>query len=120
MRKRIALDMDEVIADIEPKFLALYEQETGQKLTKDDLYGKKVYYFEGAKHVTSSALNGKPLLKPKTPTQTAVIPKTTRLTTPRIPAGPLGVVPWYWWVSPYTCHSPPTATLHSWLTAKAK
>lgn len=51
MRKRIALDMDEVIADIEPKFLALYERETGQKLTKDELYGKKVYYFEGAKHI---------------------------------------------------------------------
>ncbi|NRB52965.1 MAG: 5'(3')-deoxyribonucleotidase [Saprospiraceae bacterium] len=51
MRKRIALDMDEVIADIEPKFLDLYERELGKKLTKADLHGKKVYHFEGAKHV---------------------------------------------------------------------
>ena len=51
MRKRIALDMDEVIADLQPKFLDLYEQEVGKRLTKEDLNGKKVYHFEGAKHV---------------------------------------------------------------------
>lgn len=51
MKKRIALDMDEVIADIEPKFIALYEREFGRKLTQEDLYGKKVYYFEGARYI---------------------------------------------------------------------
>ena len=51
MKKRIALDMDEVIADIEPKFIDLYEREFGRRLTRDDLYGKKVYYFEGARYI---------------------------------------------------------------------
>ncbi len=51
MKQRIALDMDEVIADIQPKFLQLYEREFGKRLTKEDLYGKKVYYFEGARYI---------------------------------------------------------------------
>lgn len=51
MKQRIALDMDEVIADIQPKFIQLYEREFGKRLTKEDLYGKKVYYFEGARYI---------------------------------------------------------------------
>ncbi|MCL4160514.1 UNVERIFIED_CONTAM: hypothetical protein GTU68_047189 [Idotea baltica] len=43
--------MDEVIADIQPKFIQLYEREFGKRLTKEDLYGKKVYYFEGARYI---------------------------------------------------------------------
>lgn len=47
-RKSIALDMDEVIADVLPKFLDIYEEEFGVRLQKDDYYGKKVYEIEGA------------------------------------------------------------------------
>lgn len=51
MKQRIALDMDEVIADIEHKFIQTYEREFGKRLSKEDLYGKKVYYFEGARYI---------------------------------------------------------------------
>lgn len=42
-KKRIALDMDEVIADVIPKFLDLYETEFGQRLTTNDFRGRKIY-----------------------------------------------------------------------------
>lgn len=49
--KRIALDMDEVIADVMPKFLDIYEEEFGKRLQKEDYWGKKIYDIEGASHL---------------------------------------------------------------------
>lgn len=40
--ERIAVDMDEVIADFLSKHLALYNAEFGDGLTADDLRGKKL------------------------------------------------------------------------------
>lgn len=51
MKKRIALDMDEVIADVSPKFLDLYEQEFGVRLAKEDYWGKKIYQVNGANQI---------------------------------------------------------------------
>ncbi|NUO00697.1 MAG: 5'(3')-deoxyribonucleotidase [Saprospiraceae bacterium] len=51
MKPRIALDMDEVIADVSPKFLDLYERELGIRLQKEDYWGKKIYQVNGAMHV---------------------------------------------------------------------
>lgn len=42
-RQRIAVDMDEVIADFLSKHLALYNAEFGESLTPDDLRGKKLH-----------------------------------------------------------------------------
>ena len=39
MKKRIAIDMDEVIADFIPKHLSLYNQEYGEQITVNDLQG---------------------------------------------------------------------------------
>jgi len=49
--KRIAVDMDEVIADVMPKFLAIYEREFGKKLEKEAYWGKKIYDIEGADYI---------------------------------------------------------------------
>ena len=43
MKPRIAIDMDEVMANVEPKFLDLYEQEFGRRLNRSDYWGKKIY-----------------------------------------------------------------------------
>ena len=51
MRKRIALDMDEVVADVLPKFLDAYELAFGQRLQHADYWGKKVYDIPGAEHL---------------------------------------------------------------------
>lgn len=51
--KRIAVDMDEVIADVSPKFLDLYEREFGVRLQKEDYWGKKIYQIGGADHIRS-------------------------------------------------------------------
>ncbi|MEL6656446.1 MAG: 5'(3')-deoxyribonucleotidase [Bacteroidota bacterium] len=51
MRKRIALDMDEVVADVMPKFVDFYEQEFGQRLQREDYWGKKIYDIPGAKQL---------------------------------------------------------------------
>lgn len=48
MRKRIALDMDEVVANVMPKFLDFYEQKFGKRLQKSDYWGKKIYDIPGA------------------------------------------------------------------------
>ena len=48
MKKRIALDMDEVIADFEPKFMDIFERELGYRPAKEEYYGKKLYQFEDA------------------------------------------------------------------------
>lgn len=40
--------MDEVIADIRPKFLDLYEQEFGWRPQREEYWGKKIYQVNGA------------------------------------------------------------------------
>ncbi|MEM1217812.1 MAG: 5'(3')-deoxyribonucleotidase [Bacteroidota bacterium] len=45
---RIAIDMDEVIADVLPKFQDLYFQKFGVEINPDDHYGKKIYQLPGA------------------------------------------------------------------------
>ncbi len=49
--KRIAIDMDEVIADVMPKFLALYEKRFGRQLEIPDYHGKKIYQIPGAEEI---------------------------------------------------------------------
>ena len=51
LRKRIALDMDEVIADVTPKFLDYFAKDTGQRISKEDFWGKKVYEMVGGEHI---------------------------------------------------------------------
>lgn len=46
--KRIALDMDEVIADVMPKFLDLFEASYGRRLAKEEYWGRKLYEVDGA------------------------------------------------------------------------
>lgn len=53
-KPRIAVDMDEVIAQVLPKFLDLYEAETGRRLRKADYHGKKIYQVEGGLRVRES------------------------------------------------------------------
>lgn len=53
-KPRIAVDMDEVIAQVLPKFLDLYEAATGQRLRKADYHGKKIYQVEGGLRVRDS------------------------------------------------------------------
>jgi 5'-nucleotidase len=54
-KKRIALDMDEVIADVRPKFLDLYEREFGRRLRREDYWGKKIYEVgNGARRIRDS------------------------------------------------------------------
>jgi len=50
-KKTIALDMDEVIANVTPKFLDLYEESYGRRLKKADYWGKKIYQIEGAMEI---------------------------------------------------------------------
>ena len=42
-KKRIALDMDDVIANLIPKFTDLYEAEFGVRLAIEDFEGRKIY-----------------------------------------------------------------------------
>ena len=49
--KRILIDMDEVMADVIPKFEAIYEREMGRKISKEDYYGRKIYETENAAHL---------------------------------------------------------------------
>ena len=49
--QRIAIDMDEVIADVMPKFLELYEQRFGKRLKREAYWGKKVYEIPGAGYI---------------------------------------------------------------------
>lgn len=48
---RIAIDMDEVIADVRPKFLTLYEREFGRRPREEEYLGKKVYQLPGAARI---------------------------------------------------------------------
>lgn len=50
MRKRIAIDMDETICDTMARHLDWYNQEFGQRLTKQDLMGTKIYHRVPAEH----------------------------------------------------------------------
>ena len=50
-KKRIALDMDEVIADVIPKFLDFYERDFGERLEKSKWWGKKIYHLPNAAHI---------------------------------------------------------------------
>lgn len=50
-KKRIAVDMDEVIADVQPKFLDIYEREYGRRLSKEDYWGQKIYQVEDAHRI---------------------------------------------------------------------
>ena len=50
-KKRIALDMDEVIADVMPKFLDFYERDFGERPEKSQWWGKKIYQLPNAAHL---------------------------------------------------------------------
>ena len=47
MRPRIAVDMDEVLADTMHKFIDLYEERYGRRLQREDYWGKKIYRIDG-------------------------------------------------------------------------
>lgn len=49
--KRILIDMDEVIADVYPKFLDIFEREFGRRPDRKEFWGKKIYELPGAEHV---------------------------------------------------------------------
>ena len=51
MKPRIALDMDEVIADIMAKFLDVYEEQYGRRLQREEYWGKKIYRIEGVQEL---------------------------------------------------------------------
>lgn len=48
MKKRIAIDMDEVIADVTPKFLDIYQETHGYRPVPEEYLGKKLYQLPGA------------------------------------------------------------------------
>lgn len=54
MRKTIALDMDEVIADVLPKFLDLFESMYGERLKREDYWGKKIYAIKGSREIRNA------------------------------------------------------------------
>jgi len=51
--KRIAIDMDEVIADIQPKFLDIFEKQVGRRPSEDEYFGKKLYEIPGDENIRS-------------------------------------------------------------------
>ena len=53
IRKRIALDMDEVMADVVPKFLEYYERDFGVRPAREQWWGKKIYQLPNAAHIRS-------------------------------------------------------------------
>ena len=54
MKKRIAIDMDEVIVQVLPKFLDLYEVKYGRRPDESEFYGKKLYQIPGAMDLRSA------------------------------------------------------------------
>ena len=50
-RRTIALDMDEVIAAVAPKFLGIYEERFGRRLKKEKDWGKKIYQILGVSDI---------------------------------------------------------------------
>lgn len=51
---RICIDMDGVMADTYVKFIDLYEERFGRRLTEEELRGKKVYELEGAADIRNA------------------------------------------------------------------
>lgn len=51
--KRIAIDMDEVIADIQPKFLDIFEKQVGRRPSEAEYFGKKLYEIPGGENIRS-------------------------------------------------------------------
>lgn len=49
--KRIAVDMDEVVADVLPKFLSLFEQINGRRPPEEEYLGKKLYSLPGGENL---------------------------------------------------------------------
>lgn len=49
--KRIAVDMDEVVADVLPKFLTLFETINGHRPVEEDYRGKKLYQLPGGENL---------------------------------------------------------------------
>lgn len=47
-RPSVAVDMDEVLADVMPKFLDFYEKLTGLRPVREAYWGKKIYSLPGA------------------------------------------------------------------------
>ncbi len=45
--------MDEVIADVYPKFLDIFEREFGRRPDRSEFWGKKIYDIPGADHIRS-------------------------------------------------------------------
>ena len=54
MKKSIALDMDEVIADVLPKFLDLFEEMYDERLTREQYWGKKIYSIKGSREIRNA------------------------------------------------------------------
>ena len=52
--KTIAIDMDEVIADVMPKFHNLFERRFGYRIAEHELLGKKIYDVPGALEIRDS------------------------------------------------------------------
>lgn len=50
-RPRIALDMDEVMADVVPKFLDFYETQFGYRPQRKEWWGRKLYQLPNAEHL---------------------------------------------------------------------
>jgi len=46
MKKRIALDMDEVIANVQHKYLDIFEATYGRRPKREEYWGKKLYELE--------------------------------------------------------------------------
>lgn len=50
-KKRIAVDLDEVLGDIYGKFLQYFERDLGWRPKWEDYVGRKIYELEGAEHL---------------------------------------------------------------------
>jgi hypothetical protein len=66
LSKRIALDMDDVMADTLTAWLERYNQDFGTQITKADLHGKRIYDFVGPSHGPPELFPGKVRLAQKT------------------------------------------------------
>lgn len=51
--KRIAIDMDEVIADVNPRFIEWYDRDFKQKLSVDQMHGKHFREIVPADHLAT-------------------------------------------------------------------
>lgn len=52
-KKRIAIDMDQVMADVVAKYLDLFEQKMGRRPLEEEYQGKKVYDLKGGEWLRS-------------------------------------------------------------------